>query len=286
MSVKVKKCVEALRTYLGKDKKGIELLDTLKDAANELRKSLASAEERAEQLEVVKDAARSRADELEKENAAMTAAIHSLRQQLDGHNKREEEIRNLSGVCYRLPSVTPTRLAARLLELQMRLPVCPKPVMTLPIGAGNVPVFDRASLAKDWSTESMCDLGTAVAFLSATYKYIVLVSDRVTYSKQESLDDVPVPTLAYNMLLWLGKDKRGAAKVRDESLEQLVTAATNAKDLPENNVPLILPECRKPSAEYSENDDERERTDKLRDTAEPKYLRKADSDEREGEEAV
>ena len=31
MSVKVKKCVEALRTYLGKDKKGIELLDTLKD---------------------------------------------------------------------------------------------------------------------------------------------------------------------------------------------------------------------------------------------------------------
>jgi len=244
VSVKVKRCVEALRTYLGKDKKGIELLDTLKDAANELRKSLAAAEERAEQLEAVKNAARDRADELAKENAAMTAAIHSLRQQLDVHIKREEKNRSVSGMCNRLPPVTPTRLAATLLELQMRLPACPRPVMTLPIGAANVPVFDRAELAKDWSTQSLCDLGAAVALLSTTYKCIMLVSDKVTYADPDTLDGVPAHTLAYNMLLWLGKDEREAARIRDESMEQLVTAATNAKDLPEGRVQLALPKLR------------------------------------------
>lgn len=244
MSVKVKKSVEALRTYLGKDKKGIELLDTLKDAANELRKGLATAEEKVEQLEAVKDAARVRADELEKENAAMTAAIHSLRQQLDVHIKREERNRIVSGMCNRLPPVTPTRLAATLLELQMRLPVCPRPVMTLPIGAANVPVFDRAELAKDWSTQSLCDLGAAAALLATTYKCIILVSDKVTYSEPETLDGVPAHTLAYNMLLWLGKDQREAARIRDESMEQIVVAATNAQDLPEGRVRLTLPKLR------------------------------------------
>ncbi len=260
MSVKVKKCVEALRTYLGKDKKGIELLDTLKDAANELRKSLAAAEEKAEQLEAVKNAARDRADELEKESAAMTAAIHSLRQQLDVHIKREERNRSVSGMCNCLPPVTPTRLAATLLELQMRLPVCPKPIMTLPIGAANVPVFDRAELAKDWSTESLCDLGAAVALLSATYKCIVLVSDRVKYSSPETLDGVPAHTLAYNMLLWLGRDEREAARIRDESMEQIVNAAEREEALPESSARLGFPKLRDP--------------------------RKEDPREREGEEAV
>lgn len=260
MSVKVKKCVEALRTYLGKDRKGIELLDTLKDAANELRKSLAAAEEKAEQLEAVKDAARARADELEKENAAMVAALHSLRQQLDIHVKREEKNRSVSGTCYRLPPVTPTRLAATLLELQMRLPVCPKPIMTLPVGAANVPVFDRAELAKDWTTESLCDLGAAVALLSATYKCIVLASDRVRYVEPETLDGVPAHTLAYNMLLWLGKDEKAAARIRDESMEAIVAAAEQEKDLPESSARLGFP--------------------KLRET------RKEDPRECEGEEAV
>lgn len=249
MSVKVKKCVEALRTYLGKDKKGIELLDTLKDAANELRKSLAAAEEKAEQLEAVKDAARARADALEKENVAMTAALHSLRQQLDIHIKREERVNTISGMCYRLPTVTPTQLAAQLLELQMRLPVCPKPIMMVPLGAANVPVFDRAALAPDWSTASLCDLGAAVALLSATYKAIVLVSDRVTYPEPETLDGVPAHTLAYNMLLWLGKDEKAAAKVRDEAMAAIVTAAKNAEDLPEGRVFLGLPKIREPRKE-------------------------------------
>lgn len=259
MSVKVKKCVDALRTYLGKDKKGIELLDALKNAANELRKSLASAEEKAEQLEAVKNAARARADELEKENAAMTAAVHSLRQQLDIHVKREERNRSVSGTCYRLPPVTTTRLAATLLELQMRLPVCPKPVMTLPIGAANVPVFDRAELAKDWSTESLCDLGAAVALLSATYKCIVVVSDKVSYADPETLDGVPAHTLAYNMLVWLGKDTRAAAKIRDEAMEQIVTAATREEDLPEGRVRLCLPKLRELKKEdTSEHESEEE----------------------------
>lgn len=249
MSVKVKKCVESLRTYLSKDKKGIELLDTLKDAANELRKGLAAAEERAEQLEAVKNAARARADELEKENAAMTAAVHSLRQQLDIHVKREERNSSVSGICNRLPPVTPTRLAATLLELQMRLPVCPKPIMTLPIGAANVPVFDRAELAKDWSTESLCDLGAAVALLSATYKCIVVVSDRVTYTDPNTLDGVPAHTLAYNMLLWLGKDEKAAAKIRDESMDAIVTAAARQEDMPESSIRLGLPRFRDPIKE-------------------------------------
>ena len=244
MSAQLKAAYDDLVTYLGKDTKGKEKAKRLKDAANELRKGLAAAEEKAEQLEAVKNAARDRADELAKENAAMTAAIHSLRQQLDVHIKREERNRSVSGMCNRLPPVTPTRLAATLLELQMRLPVCPRPFMTLPIGAANVPVFDRAELAKDWSTQSLCDLGAAVALLSATYKCIILVSDSVTYSEPESLDGVPAHTLAYNMLLWLGKDEREAARIRDESMEQIVTAATNAKDLPEGRVQLALPKLR------------------------------------------
>ena len=244
MSVKVKKCVEALRTYLGKDKKGIELLDTLKDAANELRKGLASAEEKAEQLEAVKDAARARADELEKENAAMTAAIHSLRQQLDTYVKRDDKIRRISGECYRLPPVTPTRLAATLLELQMRLPVCPKPIMTVPIGAARAPVYDRAELAKDWSTQSLCDLGAAVALLSTTYKCIVLASDKVSYADPDTLDGVQAHTLAYNMLMWLGTDERAAAKMRDEGMEAIVTAAERAEVMQENGVHPGMPKYR------------------------------------------
>lgn len=251
MSVKVKKCVEALRTYLGKDKKGIELLDTLKDAANELRKSLAAAEEKAEQLEAVKDAARSRADELETANAAMRVELNSLKQQLAIHAKREEKNRTVSGTCYRLPRVTPTRIAATLLELQMRLPVCPRPIMTLPIGAANVPVFDRAELAKDWSTESMCDLGAAVALLSATYKCIVLVSDKVSYIEPSSLDGVPAHTLAYNVLRWLGKEELAAAKIRDEAMEAIVTAATNEAAVTENSVHPGMPKFRVPRKEDS-----------------------------------
>ena len=249
MSAQLKAAYDDLVTYLGKDAKGKEKAKRLKDAANELRKKLAAAEEKLEQMEAVKDAARERADELEKENAAMTAAIHSLRQQLDIHVKREEKNRHVSGMCNRLPPVTPTRLAATLLELQMRVPVCPKPIMTLPIGAANVPVFDRAALAKDWATESLCDLGAAVALLSATYKCIVLVSDKVTYADPNTLDGVPAHTLAYNMLLWLGKGELAAAKMRDENMEAIVHAAEREDALSESSASLGFPKLRDPRKE-------------------------------------
>lgn len=83
MSVsQVKKRFVEMESYLRNDKEGLRRLKLLKDDVNVLRTSLASAEEKAEELEVVKNAARDRADNAEAELDLSRIEVHSLKQQV------------------------------------------------------------------------------------------------------------------------------------------------------------------------------------------------------------
>jgi hypothetical protein len=191
VSVKVKKCVDALRAYLGKDKKGIELLDTLKDAAHELRTSLAAAKEQLEQAVAIKEAARERADAAEAELAGVRLEQDRLNQMLQGLAKRataaELEIRKLTTSDDETDNSKPTgdatesEIKATMKAMRSKVRYCVKSLA----GVGAMPkTFDREELSAGWKHSDIWLLGAQVATLA-------VLDGCVTIQTQHGLSKIP-----------------------------------------------------------------------------------------------
>ncbi len=195
MSAQLKAAYDDLVTYLGKDAKGKEKAKRLKDAANELRKKLAAAEERLEQVEAVKDAARERADVAEAELASVRAALLREQQRLAVETNRADaavaETADFMSTCADV-DMTPevidmagsaysesVRKAVRL--LRSRIPGLPggsklAPVTT--VAGVQISVFDREAIVAGWSGANLYVLGAAVAVLVGMLDRVVIATSR------------------------------------------------------------------------------------------------------------
>ncbi len=195
MSAQLKAAYDDLVTYLGKDAKGKEKAKRLKDAANELRKKLAAAEERLEQVEAVKDAARERADVAEAELASVRAALLREQQRLAVETNRADaavaETADFMSTCADV-DMTPevidmagsaysesVRKAVRLLRTRMPgLPVGARHAPVMTVAGVQISVFDREVLAVGWSGANLYSLGAAVAVLVGMLDSVVISTKR------------------------------------------------------------------------------------------------------------
>jgi hypothetical protein len=175
MSVQVKKRIESLRTYLGRDTKGLELLDLLKDEVTVLRKKLAASEAKAEQEATIKLQARERADATEVALAESAAEMQRLRQQVANlmcdmsvATKPDEP-----EIVHCKPS-TESELTAVVRALLKNREFCP---VLSGYNDDDDPllVVARCSIAIGWSHKALWTLGATVALLT-DYNYEIVVT--------------------------------------------------------------------------------------------------------------
>lgn len=186
MSAQLKAAYDDLVTYLGKDTKGLEKAKRLKDVANELRKKLAAAEEKLEQVEAVKAAARERADkaevaipELQLEVQRQAQQIGNLQQQLAASAEAaavKEDVDAPPDSDAELPQI---RAAVSLLV--NNLPQHPPAVAVLTLDKRSVAVIDRDAITSGWSARSLQMLGAFVALTVAHDGSVAITGARQRY---------------------------------------------------------------------------------------------------------
>lgn len=173
MSVsRVKRQFEEFATYLGRDATGQEKLKKLKDAVNELRTRLATAETKAIHAMDAAEAVRQRAQATESDLSDALAEIQRL-QQINRNLMRDMAIATAPAVDEE-PDAAPSGDYAEsevkrvLKKLRDRLRLCPAPdrVLVKHSKKDVTRVWNREEIAKGWSHDSIWTLGAAVAALA------------------------------------------------------------------------------------------------------------------------
>ncbi len=192
MSVQVKKKFEELVAYLGKDTKGLEKVKQLKDAVNELRKKLAAAEEKLEQMEAVKDAARERADEaeaardaadrarmaaeVETQNLAKQVSQRALKKMARETYDMEERVKLAALVNDTVDDPDISETFRVIQRLRAGMPACARQRATIDLYGQPMRIFARHDLVPGWSDEALWQLGASVALLTLNYGFIMLAT--------------------------------------------------------------------------------------------------------------
>lgn len=204
MSAQLKAAYDDLVTYLGKDAKGKEKAKRLKDAANELRKKLAAAEEKLEQVEAVKNAARERADKAEAEKTAAercrVAAEVETQNLANGLSRlamqkisREDAAEQARAKLISLLTnntrhdVTVAELLQLLQRVRGYMPDCVAPLGTVNLFGMPARVFDRQSLATGWDDTALWQLGATVGLLSVIFGVVTIASAEPTPPQEDPL---------------------------------------------------------------------------------------------------
>jgi seryl-tRNA synthetase len=218
MSVsQVKKHFEEFATYLGRDTAGLERLKKLKDAVNELRTGLASAEAKAATADDLTEtmSIRARAAESELSDAKneiqrlqqnirnlsrdLQAATAEIASQSDEFTEDEIEVASLTGNEMEIKRV--------LKRLRARLKYCPAHTRVISHCSekGLVRVWDRDVIAKGWSHESMWTLGATLAALAGFYGIVVLETQN-SFRKMRAGRDPDSDASAWRPLIqWFSK---------------------------------------------------------------------------------
>lgn len=246
MSAQLKAAYDDLVTYLGKDAKGKEKAKRLKDAANELRKKLAAAEEKLAQMEAVKDAARERADAAEDAKAfadrrrvVAEAETQQLANQLsqiamkqlarDAYGAKEND--KLAALVNHSADVLEVHETLQVLRrLRAHSPKCSPYVATMELHGQPLRVFARHQLGAGWSENAIWRLGASVALLTASYGVIMIgtgktpavrVSDFLTHGSESG---IPANIILSTELVQWTADHRATNEDHYAMLDDYVTS--------------------------------------------------------------
>ena len=188
MSVsQIKKRFEEFATYLGRVTHGLDKLKKLKDAVNELRTRLSSVEEKEASAVGRASEYVTRAHAAENELETAKVEIYRLRQITQNLERdlklavavdepAEADTENTSN------EIKELELKRVMKHLRTRLRFCPLPTRHLTHNSfkATLRVWDRESLAKGWSHESLWTLGASIAVLVALDGVVVLESENLT----------------------------------------------------------------------------------------------------------
>lgn len=177
MSVsQIKKQFDGLATYLARDTIGQEKLKDLKDAVNVLRTQLSSAEIQTKDATELTHALRNRAQTAEWDLAVAKQEIQRLQQLVknlsrDLSRATSEPATELDREAQEAVKTSEQELKGVIKRLRKKLPFCPAPVSLVDKfckrNGLTIRVYDRDSIAKGWSYESLWTLGATVAMLAA-----------------------------------------------------------------------------------------------------------------------
>lgn len=221
MSAQLKAAYDDLVTYLGKDAKGKEKAKRLKDAANELRKKLAVAEEKLAQMEAVKDAARERADAAEMENVALRIKNASLQQQVTTLASQVSEYGLKPLRIINAAPCTADTMHSVTQRLFAKLPKYPKQLAEMRVPEGYVSVFDREVLGEGWSDESLWQVGAAVALIASVEGSILVAASTLTCEHKQLVAAGPTwPAIRCAVSAWFGYDT--SANSRDDEMQRAI----------------------------------------------------------------
>ncbi len=182
MSVqKVKDRFEDLQTYLGRDVTGLKKLKELKDAVNILRTSLASANEKASECESTKQTLLLRALKAESAMNDLRENTHRLKQQSDNLIRELRVATSLQSDSTgndksNAKACDQTLMTSIIKRVRNHISDCPEPT-AIPKFKHNSSrdkqntwaMYQRESLSRGWSHESLWLLGASVALLSAFF---------------------------------------------------------------------------------------------------------------------
>lgn len=226
MSAQLKAAYDDLVTYLGKDAKGKEKAKRLKDAANELRKKLAAAEEKLEQMEAVKDAARERADVAEDANSALRIENCSLHQKLvTAATAACTSTRVMAAQRQKLMPCTTIPSFRRLDEILKRvcltIPQCPRPLHIRMDLAASVLQYDRNSLTSEWSDESLWAIGATVSLATWVHQDVYIAAATPVFTDQTDTTSTNVSAdFIFRMMNWFHASALGAGVGITELMEK------------------------------------------------------------------
>ncbi len=226
MSAQLKAAYDDLVTYLGKDAKGLEKAKRLKDVANELRKKLAAAEEKLEQMEAVKNAARERADVAEEANSVLRIENCSLQQQLATvttaactSTKVMAAQRQKLMPCTTLPSFR--RLDEILKRVCLTIPQCPRPLHIRTDLSASVIQYDRNSLTSEWSDESLWAIGATVSLATWVHQDVYIAAATPVYTNQIDATAAKVSAdFIFRMMNWFHASALGSGVGITELMEK------------------------------------------------------------------
>lgn len=184
----VKKQFEEFAAYLGRDVAGLERLKKLKDAVNELRTRLASAEAKEASAAKAEEAMANRARTAEQELDGAKNEIQRL-QQLVRNVSRDMELATARDVPDETEDYSASPMELRTLKrLRSRLKHCPRIKRMYKLPARS---WDRDSIAKGWSHDAIWTLGAAMAVLVTLEGVVVLESqDLLRYRSAGPKDGV------------------------------------------------------------------------------------------------
>ena len=229
MSVQVKKRIEVLRTYLGRDTKGLELLDLLKDEVTVLRKKLAASEAKAEQEATIKLQARERADATEVALAESAAEMQRLRQQVANlirdmsvvTKPDEEEECEPSG-----RGTIESQLLPVVKALKKIGAVCPYLIISPPAKHRFIPTVARYDVASGWSHTDMWLLGATTALLAELNGHVTVTSPNLLTNV---MPPEKHPTFKRHFARWFQKnlDAGDAATWQNSPLQFAADAAAD-----------------------------------------------------------
>jgi len=209
VSAQLKAAYDDLVTYLGKDAKGLEKAKRLKDAANELRKKLAAAEERLKQMEAVKDAARERADaaeaardaagrervaaEVETQNLSSRLSQLALKKMARETYDMEERVKLAKLVNATVDDSDISETLRVLQRLRAGMPECARQRATIDLYGQPMRIFARHDLVTGWGDEALWQLGASVALLTLNYGFIMLATGMQASVRIPRLNNGAIP---------------------------------------------------------------------------------------------
>ena len=235
MRTRIKERFKEMMTYLGRDTKGVEMLKLLKDDVNELRKSLAAAEEAVKQAEVSKLVVSQRAEAAETELANVKLEACNLRQQITSLTGKlnaalkdmeeatdpeedEEDLEKDADTCL-------LEMKSAVKRLRKIVRWRPKPDSHCKTTfSGTTEVFNRESLSKGWSHNSLWLLGASIAVTVELCGTVIVKSSRsVGFYTNAALDRHP--GVAKAMICWVSGD------TVNELIEKKYQKKLNTRDI-------------------------------------------------------
>lgn len=219
MSAQVKKAIEELKSYLGRDTAGQEKLKAIKDATGELQKQRARAIDDAETARQLVDAMQSRVlvaesplNEARSEVVRLKHQVQTLEEKVARYEaekiasqaRDDDDEEGLGG--------EKRGILKTIKRLRKRMSHCPH-IDPIKFDGKKTGRIDREDLAKGWDADAMWQLGASVALLLLYDGTIVLTAKR-TIGDVDLGEDRGEHGVSRHLVQWLSKNLE-----RDPSLD-------------------------------------------------------------------
>ena len=222
----VKKRLDDMSAYIGRDQHGIDKLRELKDAVWVIRARLASLEEDAERSAklrdiAIADAAMAKAS-LERERLEiqrLRQIVETQSNHIAARRAKEDAEKRDSHESPPQPT-TEGEMIGVIRALRKRITYCPRPVRTTK--GVELFVYRVSDFVQDWSHQSLWTLGAAVAVLSEMEHCVVFETSR---NRAEFRDQERDGSYAMHLCKWIARNIKREPDALYDKLDELKMAA-------------------------------------------------------------